>query len=99
MAAVADANQLAALRSVHIAWASLVALLVIVSARTSWRWLVIAYPLLPLWVVVVTGNHVILDGVVSVILLGAAAAVMLAFPSQRPERVSRVDDESQRQLA
>jgi hypothetical protein len=88
-AAVADANQLAAMPSVHIAWACLVALLVIVSARTSWRWLAIAYPLLTLWVVVVTGNHFILDGVVSVILLGAAVAVTLLFPSQRPERLSR----------
>ena len=83
----------------HIAWASLVALLVMVSARTSWRWLVIACPLLTLWVVVVTGNHFILDGVVSVILLGAAVAVTLAFPSQRPERISRVNDQSQRQVA
>jgi PAP2 superfamily len=88
--AIAGANQYSAMPSVHIAWASAVALLVIVSARTSWRWLVIAYPIVTLWVVVVTGNHFILDGVVSVILLAFAVGVTLLFPSQRPERLARL---------
>jgi hypothetical protein len=87
-AAIAGANQFGAMPSVHIAWASVVALVIIISARTSWRWLAIAYPLLTLWVVVVTGNHFILDGLASVFLLAAAVAVTLYFPSQRPERLA-----------
>jgi len=86
-AAIPGANQLSAMPSVHIAWAAAVALLVIVSARSRWRWLVIAYPLVTLWVVVVTGNHFIIDGVVAIILLAGAVAVTLAIPSQRPERL------------
>jgi hypothetical protein len=85
--AIAGANQFGAMPSVHIAWAAVVALVVIISARSKWRWLVLAYPFLTLWVVVVTGNHFILDGVVSVALLAGAVAVTLYFPSQRPERL------------
>lgn len=90
--AIPGANQLSAMPSVHIAWAAAVALLVIVSARSRWRWLVIGYPVATLWVVVVTGNHFIIDGVVAVVLLGGAVAVTLAFPSQRPERLAPLFD-------
>ena len=89
-AALPGANQFSAMPSVHIAWAAAVALIVIVSARTRWRWLVIAYPVVTLWVVVVTGNHFIIDGVAAVVLLAAAAGVTVAFPSQRPERMTRM---------
>ena len=88
--AIAGANQYSAMPSVHIAWAAAVALIIVVTARTPWRWLAIAYPLVSLWVVVVTGNHFILDGVVSVILLAFAVGVTLLFPSQRPERIARM---------
>jgi hypothetical protein len=76
--------------SVHIAWASAVALIVVVSARTMWRWLALAYPIATMWVVVVTGNHFILDGVVAVVLLAMAAGITLLFRSQRPERLVAV---------
>ena len=89
-AAIPGANQFSAMPSVHIGWAAAVALLVIVSARTPWRWLAIAYPLATLWVVVVTGNHFIIDGVAAVILLAVAAGVTICFPSQRPERLTRM---------
>jgi PAP2 superfamily len=87
-ALVAGANEYAAMPSVHIAWAAAVALIVIVAARTPWRWLVLVYPLATLWVVVVTGNHFIIDGVASVVLLGMAVGITMLFPSQRPHRVS-----------
>jgi hypothetical protein len=76
--------------SVHIAWAAAVALLVIIIARTRWRWLVLAYPLATMWVVVVTGNHFLIDGVVAILILGVAVAVTLGIPSQRPERLAHV---------
>jgi hypothetical protein len=88
-AAVPGANELSAMPSLHIAWAATVALLVVVCARTPWRWVALAYPVMTLWVVVVTGNHFVLDGVVAVALLGIAAGVTLCFPSQRPRRVVR----------
>lgn len=86
-AALPGANELSAMPSLHIAWAATVALLVVVCARSRWRWLVVAYPLLTLWVVVVTGNHFVLDGVVAIVLLGVAVGVTLAIPSQRPQRL------------
>jgi len=92
--AIAGANELSAMPSVHIAWSAAVALLIIVIAQTPWRWLALIYPLLTLWVVVVTGNHFILDGVVAVILLGIAVSITLSIPSQRPRRwrTSRVQN-------
>jgi hypothetical protein len=87
-AAIPGANQFSAMPSVHIAWAAAVALIVIISARSRWRWLILVYPLATLWVVVVTGNHFLIDGVVAILLLGAAVAVTLGFPSQRPARLA-----------
>lgn len=87
--AIPGANQYSAMPSVHIAWAAAVALLVIVIARSPLRWLALLHPLATTWVVVVTGNHFLMDAVVSVILLAGACAVALAVPSQRPRRFVR----------
>jgi hypothetical protein len=87
--AIPGANQYSAMPSVHIAWAAAVALLIIVIARTPWRWLALVHPLATTWVVVVTGNHYLMDAVVAVILLAGACAVALSIPSQRPQRFIR----------
>jgi hypothetical protein len=87
--AIPGANQYSAMPSVHIAWAAAVALLIVVVAQTPWRWLALVHPLATTWVVVVTGNHYLMDAVVAVILLGGACAVALAVPSQRPLRYIR----------
>jgi hypothetical protein len=81
---VPGANEYSAMPSVHIAWAAAVALIVIVAIRSRWRWLVLLYPVLTLWVVVVTGNHFIIDGVAALALLGVAVGITWLFPSQRP---------------
>jgi hypothetical protein len=86
-AAIPGANQYSAMPSVHVAWAAAVALLVIVCSRSPLRWLVLFHPLATVWVVVVTGNHYLMDGAASVILLAAACAITLSIPSQRPQRV------------
>lgn len=85
-AAVAGANEYSAMPSLHVGWAAAAALLVIVCAHSRWRWLAIAYPLLTTWVVVVTGNHFIIDGVVALALLAIAVGITNLFPSQRPVR-------------
>jgi hypothetical protein len=84
--AVAGANQYAAMPSLHVGWAAAAALLIIVSTTTPWRWLAILYPLLTTWVVVVTGNHFLIDGVAAVVLLGIAVGITMLFPSQRPNQ-------------
>ncbi len=82
-AAVPGANQYAAMPSVHVAWAAAVALVVVV-ARTRWRWLAVGYPLVTMWVVIVTGNHFTIDGIAAIGILAAAAATACLWPSQRP---------------
>jgi membrane-associated phospholipid phosphatase len=69
-------NQLAAMPSMHVAWAALVAIAVILCLRTQWRWLAPLYAVGILIVVVVTGNHYWLDGIVGLALL---AISMLVF--------------------
>jgi hypothetical protein len=65
-----DADQLSAMPSVHVGWAILVAIAVIGAARTRWRWLALAYPVVTTVVVVVTANHFWLDAIVAAALLG-----------------------------
>jgi hypothetical protein len=87
--AIPGANQYSAMPSVHIAWAAAVALLIVLIARTPWRWLAVLHPLATTWVVVVTGNHYLMDAAVALMLLAGACAVALAIPSQRPQRFER----------
>ena len=87
--AIPGANQYSAMPSVHIAWSAAVALLIIVIAGTPWRWLALVHPLATTWVVVVTGNHYLMDGAVAVVLLAGGCAVALSIPSQRPQRFVR----------
>ena len=60
--------------SVHVGWAILVAIAVIGTARTRWRWLILLYPALTTLVVVVTANHYWADGIVAAALLGPGPA-------------------------
>jgi hypothetical protein len=73
-----NADQLSAMPSVHVGWAVLVAVAVIGAARTRWRWLILAYPVLTTLAVVVTANHFWLDGIVAAALLGVVMAIQAA---------------------
>ncbi|HEY1278965.1 MAG TPA: phosphatase PAP2 family protein [Acidimicrobiales bacterium] len=72
---VGAATQVAAMPSMHVAWALLVAAGVIAVSRSRWRWLVLAHPILTVVVVVATANHWWLDGLVVVPLLAASYCV------------------------
>lgn len=78
-----DADQLSAMPSVHVGWAVLVAVGVITTARTPWRWLVLAYPVLTTLAVVVTANHFWADGIVAAVLLAVVLAAQSAIRQQR----------------
>ena len=73
-----EADQLSAMPSVHVGWALLVAVAVIGTARTRWRWLILLYPALTTLVVVVTANHFWADGIVAAALLGLVLLVQWA---------------------
>lgn len=69
------ANQFAAMPSVHVGWALLVGLGVVLVARGAWRWVALIHPVLTLAVVTVTANHYWSDGIVAAGLVVAALAV------------------------
>jgi membrane-associated phospholipid phosphatase len=77
------ANQFAAMPSLHVAYAALVAIAVILAFKSRWRWLAILYPIATTGVVLVTGNHYWLDAIVGLLLLGLATLVTLPLERRR----------------
>ena len=74
-----DANQLAALPSLHIAWAVWAAFAVWrVSSRSWLRCLAVVYPFVTMFAVMATGNHYLADGV-----MGAAIAALAVLGADR----------------
>ncbi len=72
-------DQYSAMPSVHIAWSSAVAFFVWRSTTSRWRFLGVAHALLTWTVVVATGNHFWLDGIVAIAILAVCFwAVRLA---------------------
>ena len=65
-------NEYAAMPSLHVGWALLLAVVLVVACRTRWRWLWLLHPLATVFVVVSTANHYWLDGLAgSVLVVGA----------------------------
>ena len=67
-------GQLLAMPSLHVGWAILLAYVVVTTARSRWRWLVIAHPVLMAVDVAVTANHWWADGFVCGVLLALCIA-------------------------
>ena len=70
-----DPDQLSAMPSVHVGWAILVAVAVISTARSRWRWLAVLYPCMTTLAVIVTANHFWMDGIVAAAILALVLAV------------------------
>ncbi len=71
-----DANQFAAMPSLHIGWALWCAIAIVTLAKRRWvRVLGAMYPIFTLFVVLGTANHFVLDAVGGVIALGVGVAV------------------------
>jgi len=83
------ANQFAAMPSLHVGWALLIAVVVVRTARSRWRWVVVAHPLLTTLVVVVTANHYWVDAVVVALLLGLVLLVTPRPDAVPPSRLRR----------
>jgi hypothetical protein len=73
-----DPDELSAMPSVHVGWAVLVAVAVIITVRSRWRWLALLYPAMTTLAVVVTANHFWLDGIVAAALLGLVLLIQIA---------------------
>jgi hypothetical protein len=69
------AGQLAAMPSIHIAWAAIIAVFAVRVSTSPWRWLLVGHFVMTCVVVVATANHWWLDGVVGIAFAAAAAAL------------------------
>ncbi|WP_207935962.1 phosphatase PAP2 family protein [Actinomadura sp. KC216] len=78
------ANQYAAMPSLHIGWAAVIALGLVVTSRTRWRWLWLLHPVTTIAVVVATANHYWLDGIVALALL-SITVLLLRPPAAIPD--------------
>ncbi|MQY08029.1 phosphatase PAP2 family protein [Actinomadura macrotermitis] len=96
-AASGIANQYAAMPSLHIGWALVVAVAVLRVSRSRWRWAVALHAPVTVLVVVVTANHYWLDGVVAAVLLALAVAVVAAITRWR--RAARTGEPAQQPAA
>jgi membrane-associated phospholipid phosphatase len=80
-------NQYAAMPSLHFAWSTWCALVLVPTMRRPWlKALAIAYPLLTLFAIVVTGNHYVLDAAGGVVILLMGSAVGQWWASRGPGR-------------
>lgn len=75
------ANQFAAMPSLHVGWAVVIALGLIVASGSRWRWLWLVHPFVTVIAVVATAHHYWLDGIVAGLLL--ASVVALVRPPRR----------------
>ena len=84
------ANELAAMPSMHVGWALLIAMAVISVSSSRWRWAILAHPLITTAVVVVTANHSWTD-----VFAGAALATLGWWASgiRRPNPVAELDED------
>ncbi len=83
-----DPDQLSAMPSVHVGWAILVAIAVITTTRSRWRWLAVLYPAMTTLAVIVTANHFWLDGIAAaailVVVLAAQSLVRRLMVARAP---------------
>jgi hypothetical protein len=82
-------NQYAAMPSLHFAWSSWCALVLVPTVKRTWvRVLAVSYPLLTLFAIVVTANHYWLDAVGGAVILSLGSlAGMLWADRARPVEV------------
>ena len=85
------ANEFAAMPSLHVGWALLIALAAIRILKTPARWLMLLHPILSTIVVVVTANHFWLDIIVGAIL--ALAGWQLATKYWPIQTIKKMKDQ------
>lgn len=91
------ANQLAAMPSLHVGWALLVAAAVVWMGTSRARWLILAHPIITVLVVVVTANHYWADALAaSVLVAGAWWITQQRIAVVSPQRTSATSDQQDR---
>ncbi|CAN5379842.1 phosphatase PAP2 family protein [soil metagenome] len=85
-------DQYAAMPSIHIAWAAVVALGIFSVSPSRWRWVFVLHLPITFFVVAATGHHWWLDGIVAVVLLAIGLRLDSWVLTNRAAR-SKVDSE------
>ncbi|SDE17763.1 PAP2 superfamily protein [Nocardioides lianchengensis] len=83
------ANEYAAMPSLHVGWAVLLAVVLVRTGRSRLRWLWVLHPLVTLLVVVVTANHYWLDAAAGTAIALGALALMARVRCPAEESPSR----------
>jgi hypothetical protein len=63
------ANQIAAMPSLHFAWAMIEAIAVVSALRSRWRWVIIVHPVLMTLAIIATANHWWIDAAAAAFLV------------------------------
>ncbi|MGB7980283.1 MAG: phosphatase PAP2 family protein [Candidatus Nanopelagicales bacterium] len=85
-------SQLAAMPSLHVAWAGIIAGFALVVSASRWRWLLVGHFAMTCFVVVATANHWWLDGVAGLLIAwGVYAVARLLLPSPGALTGTRAD--------
>lgn len=71
----ANANELAAMPSVHAAWAIILPFYALRVSRSHWRWIFLAHGVITIVVITATANHWLLDSIVAGGLVGIAVLI------------------------
>jgi hypothetical protein len=83
------ANQFAAMPSLHVGWAIIVAWGVVVHSQRRLRWVVVAHPVITTLVVVATANHYWVDCLAGAAIVAVAIVLTRLRPAWRlPEEAS-----------
>jgi hypothetical protein len=82
-------GQLAAMPSMHVAWAMLIGIATWTVSRSRWRWIGPAHALMTVYAVTVTGYHWLADGIVAtaVLLVGLATANVWQRSARRADQL------------
>lgn len=87
-------NQYAAMPSVHVAWATWTTLAFYPRVRHRWaRVLAVLYPVVTVFVIVISGNHYLLDAVGGLVVLasGWVLSGFLTRAGRHPQVLSKID--------
>ncbi len=91
------AGQLAAMPSMHVAWAMVVGIATVMVGRSRWRWIGAAHALFTVLAVTVTAYHWLADGIVATVVLLIGMAIARSWnrrSARRPAIVGYPRDET-----
>jgi hypothetical protein len=84
-------NQIAAMPSLHFGWAVLVGWGTVKFAKSRWRWIAVAHPILTLIAIIITANHYWLDALVALVIFTVCIAVMKSDGVTAPRSSQTLD--------